>query len=59
MQVIPSACDACEEKMYEVSNMCRGCVAHPLQGDLSQRGDPHYKGEGGYRPGAVREVRKV
>ena len=31
MQVIPSACDACETKMYEVSNMCRGCVAHPCK----------------------------
>ena len=31
MQVIPSACDACEEKGYEVSNMCRGCVARPCQ----------------------------
>ena len=29
MQVIPSACEACEAKGYEVSNMCRGCVAHP------------------------------
>ena len=29
MQVIPSACDACEENKYEVSNMCRGCLAHP------------------------------
>ena len=29
MQVIPSACDACEERGYEVSNMCRGCLAHP------------------------------
>ena len=29
MQVIPSACDACEPKKYEVSNMCRGCIAHP------------------------------
>ena len=31
MQVIPSACDACEPKMFEVSNMCRGCVAHPCK----------------------------
>ena len=31
MQVIPSACDSCEENMYEVSNMCRGCLAHPCQ----------------------------
>ena len=29
MQVIPSACMRCEAKGYEVSNMCRGCVAHP------------------------------
>ena len=27
MQVIPSACDACEENAYEVTNQCRGCVA--------------------------------
>ena len=31
MQVIPSACNACEEKGYEVSNMCKGCVAHPCR----------------------------
>ena len=29
MQVIPSACSACEENKYEVSNMCKGCAAHP------------------------------
>lgn len=29
MQVIPSACERCEEKGYEVSNMCKGCLAHP------------------------------
>ncbi len=29
MQVIPSACNLCEEKKYEVSNMCQGCIAHP------------------------------
>ena len=29
MQVIPSACEGCEEKGYEVSNMCKGCLAHP------------------------------
>ena len=29
MQVIPSACNACEANMYEVSNQCKGCVAHP------------------------------
>ena len=27
MQVIPSACDQCEDNVYEVSNQCRGCVA--------------------------------
>ncbi len=31
MQVIPSACDRCDENIYEVSNMCRGCVAHPCE----------------------------
>ncbi|MCH1981679.1 4Fe-4S dicluster domain-containing protein [Ruminococcus sp. OA3] len=31
MQVIPSACDACEPNSYMVSDMCRGCVAHPCR----------------------------
>ena len=31
MQVIPSACDSCDDNKFEVSNMCRGCVAHPCQ----------------------------
>ena len=29
MQVIPSACDRCEDNVYMVTNACRGCVAHP------------------------------
>ena len=29
MQVIPSACDMCEHNVYEVTNQCHGCVAHP------------------------------
>jgi len=29
MQVIPSACDACPENRYRVTDGCRGCVAHP------------------------------
>ena len=29
MQVIPSACESCEENKYEVSNICKGCLAHP------------------------------
>ena len=28
MQVIPSACNACEDNVYDVSNLCRGCLAH-------------------------------
>jgi [FeFe] hydrogenase (group B1/B3) len=28
MQVIPSACDKCPDNKYEVTNMCRNCVAH-------------------------------
>ena len=31
MQVVPSACAACEEKGYEVSNQCKGCAAHPCK----------------------------
>lgn len=31
MQVIPSACNACPENKYEVTNSCMGCVAHPCQ----------------------------
>ncbi len=27
MQVIPSACDKCEDNVYVVSDQCRGCVA--------------------------------
>ena len=31
MQVIPAACNACEHNVYEVSNQCKGCVAHPCR----------------------------
>lgn len=31
MQVIPSACEACEDNVYVVSDQCRGCVAHPCE----------------------------
>ena len=31
MQVIPSACNACPENRYEVTNSCMGCLAHPCQ----------------------------
>ena len=29
MQVIPSACNACPENIYLVTDKCMGCVAHP------------------------------
>lgn len=29
INVIPFACDACATKSYEVSENCRGCLAHP------------------------------
>lgn len=32
MQVIPSACEACEEDVFVVSDQCRGCIAHPCVG---------------------------
>ncbi len=31
MQVIPSACNACPENRYEVTDRCMGCVAHPCR----------------------------
>lgn len=31
MQVIPSACNACPENLYEITDSCMGCVAHPCQ----------------------------
>lgn len=31
MQVIPSACNSCPENLYEVTNKCMGCVAHPCR----------------------------
>ncbi len=31
MQVIPAACNACESNKYIVSNLCKGCVAHPCR----------------------------
>ncbi len=31
MQVIPSACNACPENQYCVTDKCMGCVAHPCR----------------------------
>ncbi len=31
MQVIPSACAACEENRYQVSDLCQRCANHPCQ----------------------------
>lgn len=31
MQVIPSACNACPENRYDVTDVCMGCVAHPCR----------------------------
>ena len=31
MQVIPSACHACPENMYKVTDRCMGCTAHPCR----------------------------
>lgn len=31
MQVIPSACNACPENRYQVTDKCMGCVAHPCR----------------------------
>lgn len=44
MQVIPSACNKCEHNVYEVSNLCKECLAHPCMsvcpnGSISQKGN--------------------
>ena len=31
MQVIPSACNSCPTNLYQVTDKCMGCVAHPCQ----------------------------
>lgn len=31
INVIKFACDACPTESYEVTNMCRGCIAHPCK----------------------------
>lgn len=31
MQVVPSACNACPENCYDVTDKCMGCVAHPCR----------------------------
>ena len=31
MQVIPSACNSCPENLYEITDSCMGCMAHPCQ----------------------------
>lgn len=31
MQVIPSACNACPENRYDITEKCMGCIAHPCQ----------------------------
>lgn len=31
LQVIPSACNACPDNLYEITDSCMGCVAHPCQ----------------------------
>ena len=31
MQVIPSACNACPENKYDVTDKCMGCAAHPCR----------------------------
>lgn len=43
MQVIPSACNACPENKYEVTNKCMGCVAHPCR-EVCPRGAISMKG---------------
>lgn len=43
MQVIPSACNKCEDNVYEVSNLCRECLAHPCM-EVCPRGAISHEG---------------
>ena len=45
MQVIPSACNACEHNVYEVSNLCRECLAHPCMEVCPKGAITHYDGQ--------------
>ncbi len=42
MQVIPSACNACPENTYQVTDHCMGCVAHPCR-EVCPRGAIYMK----------------
>ena len=59
MQVIPSACESCEENKYEVSNICKGCLAHPCQEVCPK--DAISNGERAvvYRSGKMYQMRKM
>ena len=45
MQVIPAACNACEDNVYEVSNLCRGCLAHTSMEVCPRDGITHEDGQ--------------
>ncbi len=45
MQVIPSACNACEDNVYEVSNLCRECLAHPCMEVCPRNAIVHQNGQ--------------
>ena len=55
MQVIPSACDACEDNVYEVSNQCRQGV----RGGLSEGRDFHRGRKIGDRQGKMYPLRQM
>ena len=59
MQVIPSACESCEENKYEVSNVCKRMPCTSLSGGLSER--CHLDGERTvvYRSGQMYQMRQV
>ena len=54
MQVIPSACESCEENKYEVSNICA-----PVSGSLSERRYFHGERAVVYRSGKMYQMRKM
>lgn len=44
MQVIPSACNACEDNVYEVTSLCRNCISHQCM-EVCPRGAITHEGD--------------
>ena len=59
MQVIPSACDSCEENMYEVEQYVQGMSCTSMPGGLSKRSDFHGRRTLTHRSGKMHQMREM